>query len=64
MSEDLDSFFAKRKTKASKKKTAIRLDDVAQTMEYNLKFGAVSLNLKIRLHRLFSISLEFLEYHF
>jgi hypothetical protein len=42
MSEDLDSFFAKRKTKASKKKTAIRLDDVAQTLEQNLKFGLVS----------------------
>jgi hypothetical protein len=42
MSEDLDSFFAKRKTKASKKKTAIKIDDVAQSLEYNLKFGQVS----------------------
>lgn len=42
MSEDLDSFFAKRKAKASLKKTAIRIDEVAEKLEQNLKLGVVS----------------------
>ncbi|KAI6215988.1 hypothetical protein M3Y94_00450000 [Aphelenchoides besseyi] len=37
MSDDLASFFAKKKNKASKKK-AIRLDEVAHQLESNLKF--------------------------
>jgi hypothetical protein len=41
MSEDLDSFFAKRKTKAAKKK-AIKLDDVAQRLESNLRMVSLS----------------------